>query len=135
MNITRDIIIDLLPLYVSGECSPDTKQLVDKYLKDHPDLGQRAQEIAANPLPAAIPRQLKNGDEIKSLKKTRKRLKVRSVILAFALFFSLVPFSFGKIDGRSFFMIMDSPNIAIAYGSIGIGFWIVYFMMRRKMSL
>ena len=32
MDITRDVIKDLLPLYVSGEVSADTKALVEGYL-------------------------------------------------------------------------------------------------------
>ena len=33
MEITRDIILDLLPLYLADELSEDSKQLVNLYLQ------------------------------------------------------------------------------------------------------
>ncbi len=134
MDITRDIVLDLLPLYVAGECSPDTKRLVAGYLQTHPDLKQQAQQIAANLLPATAPPRLKQDDELKSLQKTRRLLRLRSVLLAGAIFFSLVPFSFGNVNGISFFMLTDSPGSALIYGGIGLGFWIAWYLLRRKMS-
>jgi len=133
MEITRNVIIDLLPLYVAGECSPDTQHLVEAFLQTDPDLKQQAQQLAANLLPATVPPEFKSDAELKSLKKTRRRLKMRSFLLGFAIFFSLVPFSFGKVDGVSFFMLTDSPGSALIYGSIGIGFWIAYFLLRRRL--
>jgi hypothetical protein len=32
MNVTRDVIYDLLPGYFSGDLSPDTRALVDEFL-------------------------------------------------------------------------------------------------------
>ncbi len=31
-NVTRDVIIDLLPLYLADEASEDTRQLVEAHL-------------------------------------------------------------------------------------------------------
>jgi len=28
MNVTQNVVMDLLPVYLSGEASPDTKELV-----------------------------------------------------------------------------------------------------------
>ena len=38
MKITREVIVDLLPVYVSGEASPATRTLVEEYLSQYPDL-------------------------------------------------------------------------------------------------
>jgi hypothetical protein len=134
MDVTCNIIIDLLPLYVAGECSQDTKRFVDEYLDAHPDLRQQVKQLSQNPLPNGIQERMTNNDEMKSLKKAKRLLRLRSTVLAFAIFFSLCPFSFGNIDGKSFFMITDSPKSAMIYGSIGIVFWVIYFIMRRRMS-
>lgn len=134
MDVTRDIVIDLLPLYVAGECSQDTKHLVAEYLQTHPDLKQQAQQMAANLLPDTTPQRLKKDDELKSLQKTRRLLRLRSVLLAGAIFFSLVPFSFGNINGTTFFMLTDSPGSAMICGGIGIGFWFAWYILRRNMS-
>lgn len=44
MNITKNVINDLFPLYAANECSPDTRAPVDEYLKSNP---QQAQGTAA----------------------------------------------------------------------------------------
>jgi hypothetical protein len=45
-EITRDIILDLLPLYLAGEVSEDTSNLVKKYLAEHPELAEIARQGA-----------------------------------------------------------------------------------------
>ena len=37
MNVTRDVIYDLLPGYFSGDISPDTKTLVEEFLRQDPE--------------------------------------------------------------------------------------------------
>ena len=46
MDISRNVIIDLLPLYLADEVSPETRNLIDKYLETDPELAQLAQEIS-----------------------------------------------------------------------------------------
>jgi len=49
MNITREVMTDLLPVYFSGEASEDTKQLVEIYFRENPDF-ERIARSAAIPL-------------------------------------------------------------------------------------
>ena len=51
MKITRDVVSDLWPLVASGEASPDTRALVDEFLRADPDFAGRLAAPAA--LPAA----------------------------------------------------------------------------------
>ena len=37
MNITRHVVADLLPAYLSGEASADTKALIDELAARDPD--------------------------------------------------------------------------------------------------
>ena len=41
MNVTREVIVDLLPVYLSGEASPATRTLVEEYMKQDAELAQR----------------------------------------------------------------------------------------------
>ena len=41
MNVTLEIILDLLPAYLSGEASPATRSLVEDYMKQDPELARR----------------------------------------------------------------------------------------------
>ena len=40
MNVTREVVTDLLPIYFSGEASGDTKVLVEDYFRQDPDFEQ-----------------------------------------------------------------------------------------------
>ena len=42
MEITRNVIEDLLPLYLADEASADTRMLVGEYLKTDPELADVA---------------------------------------------------------------------------------------------
>ena len=134
MNVTRDVVIDLLPLYYSKECSRDTKTLVEEYLKTDPDFEKLANRFAQNLLSKSIPQRLNEEDEMKTLSKTRRQLRLRSFILALAIFFSIVPFSFAYTEGKFYMLLSESPQSALIYGIIGVAFWVWYFMLRQKSS-
>ena len=44
MAVTRDVILDLLPLYLSEEASSDSRALVREHLDKDPELARLAQE-------------------------------------------------------------------------------------------
>ncbi|MBM3761958.1 MAG: zf-HC2 domain-containing protein [Acidobacteria bacterium] len=41
MKVTKDVILDLLPLYQEGEVSADSRRLVEEYLSQDPELKER----------------------------------------------------------------------------------------------
>jgi len=45
-NVTHDVILDLLPLYLAGEVSEDTAELVKTHLESDPELAETAREMA-----------------------------------------------------------------------------------------
>jgi hypothetical protein len=49
MNVTRDVVTDLLPLYFSGEAREDTRRLVEDFFREDPDF-ERVARTAAKPL-------------------------------------------------------------------------------------
>ena len=55
MNITRNVILDLLPLYVADEVSADTRALVEKYLETDSELTNVAKQLSAMEKPKDIP--------------------------------------------------------------------------------
>ena len=46
MKITRNVILDLLPIYVAGEASADTRALMESYLASDPEAAELAKEFA-----------------------------------------------------------------------------------------
>ena len=97
MNITKDIIQDLLPLYAANECSNDSRAVVDEYLRLHPfeaDTLRRAMSdsaIQVTPKPIDL-------SEMNTLQRSRKRLQIQSLLIGLAIFLSLSPFAFFHVE-------------------------------------
>jgi hypothetical protein len=131
MKLTKDIISDLLPLYVANECSADTRALVEEYFQQNPREAEALRAMASTALPkAAFP--AKDLEETRAFREARRRLRRRSWLMGLAIFFSLAPFSFYKVDGHSSWLLRDSPLSALAYAACGALLWIFYFIERRR---
>ena len=89
MEITRNVILDLLPLYLADEVSADTRALVDKYLESDPQLANLAKQSAEMEFPGDIPVPLTEEDKMKAYRKTRWIMVLTVVILAALMAFAL----------------------------------------------
>jgi hypothetical protein len=89
MDITRNVILDLLPLYLADEVSADTRALVDKYLESDPQLANLAKQSAEMDFPGDIPVPLTEEDKMKAYRKTRWIMILTVVILAALMAFAL----------------------------------------------
>jgi anti-sigma factor RsiW len=131
MNVTNDIINDLIPLYVANECSADTRALVEEYLQRNPQRAEEVRRIMHTSFPdAASP--AKGLDEMRAFREARRRLRRRSWLMAFAIFFSLAPFSFFAADGRTWWLLRDAPGSALVYAGLAAVSWILYAVARRR---
>ena len=135
MNVTKDIINDLIPLYVANECSADTRALVEEYLQQHPQQAGELRRIMNTPVSGAVPPA--NGlDEARAFREARRRLRRRSWLMALAIFFSLAPLSFFSDDTRTWWFLRDATGSALVSAAIGVVFWILYAVDRiRSQSL
>jgi ferric-dicitrate binding protein FerR (iron transport regulator) len=132
MNITKNIINDLIPLYVINECSADTRALVEEYLQQNPEQAALLRRIASMAISGAVP-PAKNLDEAQAFRQTRRHLRRRSWLMALAIFFSLAPFSFFVSDtGRTWWLLRDQPQYAVFYAAVGVMFWILYAVERNR---
>jgi len=125
MNITKEIITDLFPLYAANECSADTRVLVEDYLRQHPKEAEEFRRIMNSALPGAG---LTAGrtDEMESLRRAQQFARRRSWFMGLAIFCSLAPFSFIHTRNYSFWLLRDAPVAALIYGAIAIVFWIAF---------
>ena len=81
MEITRDVILDLLPLYQAGEASADTCALVEEYLQSDPELAKMARQASTADL-SEVPSPLTQEDEMEALKKANQTVLTRTLVLA-----------------------------------------------------
>jgi hypothetical protein len=82
MEISRNVILDLLPLYLADEVSPDTRALVEMYLETDPELAEVAKQSLSLDFPGKIPVPLTQEDKMKAYRKTRWVMFLYVVILA-----------------------------------------------------
>jgi len=82
MEITRNVILDLLPLYSANEVSADTRALVEEYLETDPELANIAKQLETMEKPGDIPVPLSQDDEMKAYKKARWLKLLFTIILA-----------------------------------------------------
>jgi len=135
MNVTREVIADLLPLYAAGEGSPATRALVEAWLRDDPELAREAQALAMVPLPAVEP-----APEValQSLRRTRRLLGAMRWALACAMFFTALSLTTsiriheGRIQSVRM-LIFDHPGIFGSTLAVGAAGWVVYFSLRRRL--
>lgn len=82
MKITRNVILDLLPMYLANEVSADTRDLIEKYLETDQELANIVKHSAEMGLPRDIPVPLTQDDNLKAFKKAKRKILLRSIILA-----------------------------------------------------
>ena len=127
----EDIIIDLLPLYFSGEASQASRELVETYLAAHPQWAKAARAAQTDVVPLAGQVSTKGG--ALAIQRIRSQLRWRAALIAVAIFCSITPFSFiVEHDQLRYFMLRDAPLTAMAYGAAAIMCWVVTFVMGRR---
>ncbi len=132
MNLTDDVIRDLLPLVNEGEASADTVALVQAYVGRHPHLAAEARRNEAWVLPpvTAAP-----DSERVALRRTKRLLTWRTWSMAAALFFTALPLSLrGHDDGRVHFLLLtEHPSLAAASLVVGLACWVAFIRASRSL--
>jgi hypothetical protein len=90
MEITRNVILDLLPLYLANEVSEDTRALVEQYLENDPELAEIARRSSALEFPGDVPIPLTQEDEMKTYQKTKLKIILFTIITATVMSFILI---------------------------------------------
>ena len=96
MNVTRDVIYDLLPGYFSGDISPDTRTLVEEFLRQDPEffrMMERFRVLFQDPRPkTAVP----PAGDTETFERARtwlqKRSELRGYVVAFGIAAAAVAF-------------------------------------------
>ena len=90
MEITRNVILDLLPLYLADEVSADTRALVKEYLETDSELADFANQTETIELPKDIPIPLTKEDKMEAYREAKRYIFLRTAILAITISFTIV---------------------------------------------
>lgn len=126
MKVTRDVILDLLPLYLADEASEDSQALVEHYLETDPALAQLAKQASKSSILEDIPIPLTEDNEMKAFKKAKRLMIQHNLYLILAILFTFL-FAMGLT------FIADERPIGpvIFLGMAGL-FWFLFYQVNRQ---
>jgi len=138
MKLEREVIIDLLPAYFSGEASAATRRLVEDFFRENPDFEKSARS-AAGPLESlkAAPPRLDPEKEKLALERARMVTETRTSFFWLAVISTLMLFLFRIQNGKLIWIVWSSS--ASGFGGRGalfiamaVFFWLFYFYARSR---
>lgn len=133
MRITEDVMNDLLTLELSGEASADTKSLIEGYARENPAFAARLEAAARLPAldaPAGGP---SFDRELQVLADTRRFIFLRTLLVAAALMFSVLPFTFTfGSDGVHFLVLGRFPGLVWSSWSLAAASWAAAYVIGRR---
>jgi hypothetical protein len=123
MNVTREVINDLWPVYAAGEASADTRALVEAFLRQDPEFagllqGRGEEGLLRHDIPRLPPDR-----EVQALRRTKRLLHGWDWLHFMAMLFS--GFAFGRIVSDTSWDV--SPRNFIIMASIAGVFWVAFF--------
>jgi len=119
MNISKNVIRDLLPVYVAGEASMETRALVDVALAEDAELREEAGGLATVP---SLPEPPASADPgIAALKRTQRLLRKRTFLVGFCYFFTALTFAFVDRSGGVSYKLAATVCLGI-----GLGGWALF---------
>ena len=80
-EVTRDVILDLLPMYLAGEVSADSRALVEAYLEADPAIARIARQ-SEDEMRQDAPSPLTKENEMQAYERARRWMFLRTVVLA-----------------------------------------------------
>ena len=107
MKITRDVILDLLPLYLEGEASPDTQALVEHYLDSDPELAEKVKVSKFTQKPDLDDLPIQKEDQMEAYKQAQKLIRQRTIIWGSILAFVIL--SLLGLAFLAYFMLVSVP--------------------------
>lgn len=140
MTVSRDVIMDLIPLYLAGEARPATRSLVEDYLRGDPDLAARVKNDLSETLGRLVPAPPVPEIELRALRRTRRLLALQRWLFALGIFFALTTFS-GEFhfEGARFtgarFLLVDHPALMAASLVLGVAFLVTHAILRGRLRI
>ncbi|MGH9774689.1 MAG: hypothetical protein ACRD50_07055 [Candidatus Acidiferrales bacterium] len=138
MNVTREVILDLLPVYFSGEASPATKALVEEFLKQDAELAGRIRSEWMENLTKAAPSALPPELELRAFRRTKRLLGWQKWLLGFGIFFTAILASFEfhttSNGGFEFHLLLSTAPVEFAVCiALAVACWGAYIAIRRRL--
>ena len=133
MEISRNIIIDLLPLYLADEASEETRELVESYLAQDRSLQKIVQEARGEQVIEKIPVSLQKETELITLEKMKRYTRQRDLFMAISFLFTGLLLAF-RSDGGGVSWFWNGTSAAWPVFVLASGSWILFTNAAYKLS-
>ena len=133
MNITRDVILDLLPLYLADEVSDDTRTLVEQFLANDPALAKLVEQSNIQQWDD-VPVPLNKENEMKTFEKTKQLLAQQRVLMGFAIFSTLMIVAVRGGEAGIHWLWRDLPQVGWLLIFVSVVFWAAYFNVTAALN-
>ena len=128
LNVTRDVVADLWPLYESGDATADTRALVEDFLKTDPEFATTLQAAARVGTPQV---DLQPEAKLAALKRTRDLVRGNGWLRGLRLFAIVMTiFSFGRIVADTSWDV--SPREFIIDAVAAVISWTAYVVLINR---
>jgi hypothetical protein len=134
MKLEREVIVDLLPAYFSGEASAATRALVEDYFREHPEF-ERSARSAGRTLDSlkVMPTRPDPEKEKLALERARLVVETRSTFLWMAILFTLLLGVFHVRNHKIVLVLWEGAAVrGIVLSATAIFLWLMYFQTRRR---
>lgn len=134
MSIPKEVILDLLPVYLAGEVSPTTRAWLESYLAQNPELAEQVRQQRSQSFDRSVP-PLPPDLELRTLRRTRRTMTQLRWLFGLGMAFSAIALSF-EISFRPLkfrLLFLDYPAQVGACLALGAVCWTVYFLLRRRL--
>jgi len=141
MSVPKEVILDLLPVYLAGEASPATRAWLEQQLSQDAELAERLRThrlLSPNqgtqlPSPPSVPPEL----ALRALQRTRRLMTRLRWLFGLGMAFTASAFSleFSVSPVKIRLLIFDYPEPLGVSLLIGIACWIAYFQLRRRLRI
>ena len=134
MSIPKEVILDLLPVYLAGEASPATRAWLEEYLAQDPKLADQVRRQRTESLDPALP-PLPPELELRALRRTRRVMALQRWLFGLGIAFSAAALSF-QISYPPFsfrLLLLDYPAQLGPCLAAGAACWTAYFLLRRRL--
>lgn len=138
VEITRNVIQDLLPPYLAGEACAETRALVEEFLARDATLDAEVERLKSDSLKQILTggtdMSLPQDHEAQTLARTRSEISHRSWNLGLAIAFTVFPFSTVVSGGHlQWMLVRDIPSLAMASWAAAVGFWVGFIVHSRRL--
>jgi len=138
MKVPREVILDLMPLYLAGEASAETRALVEEHLRADPAFAEHVRNEWTSVLAAREPSSPGDDVGLRALRRTRRVIALERWLFALGVFFTLTSFSSElRFEGHhlveAHLLIRDMPLLFGSCLVVGLACLAGDLLLRRRL--